>query len=52
MAEGWLGNVVVVGWLTAQNEATANQMCSAACVLPLLCVQPAAYPNCIFWNGL
>lgn len=52
MAEGWLGNVVVVGWLTAQNEATANQMCSAACVLPLLCVQPVAYPNCIFWNGL
>lgn len=52
MAEGWLRNVDVVGWLTTQNQATANQMCSAVCVLPLLCAQPVAYPNCIAWSGL
>lgn len=52
MEEGWLRNVDGVGWLAAQNEATANQMCSAVCVLPLLCAQPVAYPNCIAWSGL
>lgn len=52
MAEGWLRNVDGVGWLSAQTQATALQMCSAVCVLPPRCAQPVADPNCTAGRGL
>jgi len=50
--EDSLRKVGAAGWLSAQKQATARQMCSDVCVLPRLSGQPFTYRNCMAWGGL